>query len=214
MWALWTAPPAPAKAADKAQKPTRVELPAGPEWKVLSLFSGRINYYYFAEEDGKKIIRAKYFPPIKSTVLYTKLKRHMQASKAGWRWRAVRFPEGADETVNSKNDSVAGVYVYFKRPVRQFVLKYIWSSKLRKGWDHESGKSTYFNRMHAIVLEGPPPATGEWKTETVDLETDFRRFFQWKERDVPPVYGIGILTDGDDTKTASEADYADFWVGK
>jgi hypothetical protein len=206
-----------AHAADPApstRKPSdiskEIEIPAGPDWRVLSLFSGKINYYYFADEDGRKIIRSKYFPPIKSVVLYYKLKEHLRVKKASWKWRAMRFPEGADETINKKNDSVAGVYVYFKRPARQFILKYVWSSKLPAGWSHESSKSNYFNKMRLIVLEGPPKVTGEWKTETVDLEADFRKYFQWKDKDVPDVYGVGILTDGDDTQTPSEGDYADF----
>ena len=39
--------------ADEGRKKV-VSLTPGPEWKILSTFSGKVSYYRFVEEDGAK----------------------------------------------------------------------------------------------------------------------------------------------------------------
>ena len=65
-------------------------------------------------------------------------------------------------------------------------------------------------RPHVIVLESGTEKLDQWVSESVNVYKDFIKAFG-KE---PPknAVGIGVLTDGDDTKTNSEGDYDDFVV--
>jgi hypothetical protein len=53
---------------------------------------------------------------------------------------------------------------------------------------------------------------GVWNHESLDLAREFRAHFEDGDpkADVPPLIGLGIMTDGDQTKTASTGDYAAF----
>ncbi|MFA6033511.1 MAG: DUF3047 domain-containing protein, partial [Myxococcota bacterium] len=133
-------------------------------------------------------------------------------SALSWKWRVRKFPEGGNETIPGRMDSAASVYVYFKSGVREYVIKYVWSVSLDKGKTFETADSNYFKKMQLVVQEGVPAVAGQWRTEEVNLTSDFRRFFRDGKADgeVPPIAGIGILTDGDGTMKPSEADYAGF----
>ena len=69
--------------------------------------------------------------------------------------------------------------------------------------------------MQVVVQQGVPPVTGEWRSECVDPLADFRRYFHaGPNESVPHLVGIGVLSDGDGTKTVVESDYADFSVSR
>ncbi|MFA6033260.1 MAG: DUF3047 domain-containing protein [Myxococcota bacterium] len=190
-----------------------VGLDPGTGWNVLSIFSGKVNYYGVGEEDGQKFIRSRYDPDLKTVILYRRLGKPCPCYKISWRWRVHSFPDGADELSSSKSDSPAAVYVYFRKPLRQYVIKYIWSVAYPKGFSYRSSKSNFFNRMHVKVVEGPPTEKDVWKRVTVDAEADFRKYFLDDDEQndpIPEVWGVGILTDGDATKKIVETDYADF----
>ena len=54
----------------------------------------------------------------------------------------------------------------------------------------------------------------EWQTEEIDLKAEFRKHFEGGDQsaDVPDLLGVGLMTDGDQTKSHSAADYADFVI--
>ena len=62
-----------------------------------------------------------------------------------------------------------------------------------------------------IILESGGPL-GAWRTEQIDLKQEFRRHFSDGDTnaEVPDFVGVGIMTDGDQTKSESSADYASF----
>ncbi|NLE01941.1 MAG: DUF3047 domain-containing protein, partial [Fibrobacter sp.] len=123
------------------------------------------------------------------------------------KWRVHKLPEGGDETVKSKNDSGAGIYVIFKGQFRlNTVIKYVWSSTLPKG---TSTFSRYNGRTAIIVLRNASDSTGTWFTEKVNVYKDYERVFG----KIPPVVeGIGILSDADNTKTEAAADYGEIRI--
>jgi len=196
--------------------PTRyVSLSPGPEWKILSIFSGKKSYYTIIEEDGEKLIRAKYNPDLDTVIFYRKLYQSKPYTILKWKWRVHKFPINADELVPGRMDSAAAVYVYFQSGLRKYVIKYIWSTAYSRGKNWLTGDSNYFNKLQVSVKEGPPPVTGEWISEEANISDDFRRFFlKGKDEEIPPVVGVGVLTDGDGTMSFVEADYADFLLGQ
>ena len=72
-------------------------------------------------------------------------------------------------------------------------------------------KRSPFVSQDTIILESGGPL-GVWRTEQIDLKQEFRRHFGDGDpnADVPDFVGVGIMTDGDQTKSESSADYAGF----
>jgi hypothetical protein len=122
-----------------------------------------------------------------------------------WRWRVRQLPVGADERDKTKNDSAAGVYVIF--PGKLFVprvLKYVWSTTAPVGMRQPSPAAS---NTKIIVLESGVLSAPAWRTATVNVERDYLALFG---SPAPTARGIGVLTDGNDTGTLAEADYAGF----
>lgn len=155
------------------------------------------NRYLGAQDDGASIIIRKElrkWNPHEYPIL-------------SWRWRAKALPQGGDERNGLKNDSAAAVFVvldqnFFGIPK---TLKYVWSTTLPVGTRH---RREGIGRPTVIVLESGSPKVGQWVTETINVYEDFVRTFGGP----PPknAIGIGILTDNNSTKSASQGDYDDF----
>jgi DUF3047 family protein len=124
-----------------------------------------------------------------------------------WRWRPREFPIGADERKSSTNDSALAVYAVFPHtPITLKSVKYIWSERVPA--------ETHLTSSHGFtqvrVLRSGPPNPQRWIEERVNVMDDYRRLF--RESDPPRPYGIGVLTDSDDTKSGAQGDYASFRV--
>ena len=124
-----------------------------------------------------------------------------------WQWRVRQIPEGAREDEKSFNDSAAAVYVVFEQgflePVPK-VLKYVWSSTLAKGTEVDSPSS---HKVKVLVLESGSPEDENWVTEKVNVREDYRRLFG---KEPTRVQYLALMTDADDTKSFSAADYDEF----
>ena len=59
---------------------------------------------------------------------------------------------------------------------------------------------------------GPP--TGEWRVVRIDPDLEFRRHFAPDDptAEVPDLVGVAVMTDGDQTKSKSAADYGSFVI--
>jgi len=124
-----------------------------------------------------------------------------------WKWRALVLPEGGDEGGKGKNDSAAGVYVYLQKGPLRRILKYCWSSShTGKEWITAPNPSWFWKTRMKVLRTGPP--LGQWVEETVDLAKDFKEAFG--DDAIDRAEGIGVLSDGDQTKSLSSADYDDF----
>ncbi len=146
-----------------------------------------------------------------------------------WKWRVHVFPTGSQEDVQYLNDSAASVYVYFLRHIGSpKIINYVWSRTLPAGkvfknpsWSEDF--PTYFK----IVRSGPGPQDekGElWVEEEVNVYQDFINIYVKENPDIyyrttesgekvldlPPILGIGILTDANNTRSEAKADYDDF----
>jgi hypothetical protein len=98
----------------------------------------------------------------------------------------------------------------FKRGLRWYVLKYVWSPLAPPGAVCDR-KRTIFLMRDTIVLEsGGKP--GIWLNEVVDLRRAFIDHFEGGDpnADVPDLVGIAVMTDGDQTHTEASADWEGF----
>jgi hypothetical protein len=62
------------------------------------------------------------------------------------------------------------------------------------------------------VIQRTGGPLGVWVDESLDVEAEFRKHFAGGDphADVPDLIGIAVLTDGDDTHSASSADFRSF----
>jgi hypothetical protein len=197
--------------AGAATSPDDVDLDV-VHWQVVRSESGPVNYYEVASEGGAPFVRSHYRPPAATTVLGFEMhgRDRQTARTLRWRWRAQVLPAGGDECTGGKEDSAADVYLMWKKGFRWFTLKYVWSTTGRVGAVC-ARKRNLFVAQDATVLESGGP-TGVWKDEVIDLKGEFRRHFDGGDPkgSVPDFVGVGIMTDGDQTRSDSAADYADF----
>jgi hypothetical protein len=174
------------------------EFPAG--WKARK-DDGK-DVYKVAEDGGKRVLRAdaKDVGVQAGKQFDWDLKEYPVLA---WSWRAVEFPEGADERTN-KNDSAASVYAVFPQSsVSVKSVKYIWSEKVPKGTHIPQTRG---NTQGVVLRSG---ASG-WVDERVNVVEDYKRYFKTDE--VPKPEGIGVLTDSDDTSSRARGEYARFRV--
>lgn len=123
-----------------------------------------------------------------------------------WQWRAINLPEGANEDINGKNDTVASIYVVFdfghvlfKKVPKS--IRYTWSTTLEKGKE----TSKLFGNQKIVVVESGKEKLGQWVTFQRNIVEDYKRLFG----DNPPKKPLAILlmSDGDSTGKISIADY-------
>jgi hypothetical protein len=183
-------------------------------WRVVKSESGPVSYYAVASEDEKPFVRGSYKPPLKTVVLGYQLadEDRQRAKKVRWTWRAVTLPQGGDECSSKKADSAAVVYVTWKRGLRYYSLKYVWSAVSPKGSVCDSKRNPFAAQDTVIVESGGPLNT--WRSVEIDLAKNFRHHFASDNPNapVPDLVGIGIMSDGDQTKSESVADYGTFTI--
>lgn len=176
-----------------------------PDWhpsrKDISMFS-------ILKENGDQFLR------VKTKNGCTSIGKQFSFSSSNypylsWKWRVHKLPTGGNETKSKKNDSGAAVYVFFKGKFKlNNIIKYVWSSTLSQG---TVTNSPYNKRARIVVLRSGIEQSGEWINETVNINEDYRRLFG---QNPPPIEGIGLLSDSDNTESEAMADYDDFRITK
>lgn len=184
------------------------------QWRVVDRDSGPDRYYASVRDPTLPFLRARYSPPMKTTTYAWQMPDAGRATARvlRWTWRVETFPAGGNECDSSRADNAAAVYATWKRGLRYYTIKYVWSTVAPRGTTCNSERNPFVAQDSVILESGG--ATGQWKAEEVDLPSEFRRHFEDGRPDasVPDFVGLGVLTDGDATHTESAADYAGFVV--
>jgi hypothetical protein len=187
----------------------RLEL---DRWRLVESQSGPTNYYTVVPEAQRPFIRGAYKPGYKKAVFGIELPdaEKERARKLSWAWRAIKLPDRGNECTPGKGDSAAVIYVTWRRFMRWYTLKYVWSSVGTPGTICDRKRNAFVAQDTIILRAGGP--LGVWQMEAIDLRAAFRTHFEGgnPRADVPPLLGIGLMTDGDQTKSESTGDYADF----
>lgn len=202
--ALAASPASSANAASDLTVPARA-------FQVIARESGPVNYYRVVSDASGDFVRGAYEPGLKTTVVGWQLpeaeRRNVKTLR--WRWRAVTLPEGGDGCTKGKRDSAATLYVSWKRGMRWFVIKYVWTATGQKGATCDTKRNPFVAQDTTVLETGEPLA---WRMESIDLAQEFRKHFAGGDEtaEVPELQGIGLMTDGDDTRSTSVGDYAGF----
>lgn len=139
-----------------------------------------------------------------------------------WQWRVDAAPPASDLARKGKDDRAVAVYVSFpfdaddaslwetlKRPFVEAVrgsdapgrvISYVWGGIRDRG---RTLVSPYLGAAGMLkILRPVPEPRGEWVTETVPVERDYRAAF---DSPAPDPIQIAVSADSDDTKSASHA---------
>jgi hypothetical protein len=170
--------------------------------------------YYTVVDGGpdEPLLRGNYRPGMESVEMGVEvpdaLRHKVRALR--WRWRARAFPDQGDECRPGKGDSAASVSVGFKRGLKWYVIKYVWSSVGPKGAVCDQKRNLFLARDTVVLESGGE--TQVWKEEEVDLRRAFREHFEKGDphAEVPDPVGLAVMSDGDQTHSASGADFASF----
>jgi hypothetical protein len=178
---------------------------------VVEQDSGPVIYYKVITEDGTQMIRSVYRPGLETVVLGAVVpEQARKPARVSWRWRVHSFPRDANDCGPGYSDSAAAVFVTFKAGLKYMILKYVWATTGTVGSFCESKRGWFLDRNTILLEVGGP--LDEWKTEEVDARAEFAKAFGVKPDDIPDMVGIGLMTDGDQSGSVAQSDYADFRV--
>jgi hypothetical protein len=177
-------------------------------WRIIPRESGPVNYYRVVADSILSYIHSAYEPGYATAVMGFEIPRGQVRAfhHLTWKWRADVLPRGGDECARGAEDSAAVIYVTWKRGLRWYSLKYVWSAVGVKG-NLCDRKRNPFVAQDTIILETGGPL-GVWKAETIDLDAEFRAHFG--DDEIPDLQGLGLMSDGDQTRSESAADYGGF----
>ncbi|WP_417519492.1 DUF3047 domain-containing protein [Marinobacter sp.] len=142
-----------------------------------------------------------------------------------WRWKVSNVFEKGDARKKSGDDYPARIYVafefqpakagFFERTKRKTVevlfgeelpgnaLNYIWANTLPEG---EFITNPYTDKTVMVAVSSGSERTGEWVSIERDIVADYREAFG---ESPPPIRGIAIMSDSDNTGEQATAWYGD-----
>jgi hypothetical protein len=140
-----------------------------------------------------------------------------------WRWKVEALPRQADVTTDTTADAAARLYVMFdydglgvldrlklmilrrvafpEAPSR--ALNYLWASTQAQG---QSTRSPYTDQIRLLPVRSGARQAGTWVREQRNVRRDYRALFG---EEPPPVSGIALMTDTDNTGGTARALYGD-----
>jgi hypothetical protein len=151
-------------------------------------------------------------------------------SQLAWRWKVDRPILRSDVTRRAGDDYPVRIYVAFKHvpervsaferarhtlitllygePPPHAALNYIWDARSPVG---TVVPNPYTARVRMVVVESGTARLGRWLAYERDVLADYRAAFG---EEPPPISGIGIMSDADDTGESALAWYGDVTLGR
>jgi hypothetical protein len=167
------------------------------------------DYYALRRDPRGLYVHATYLPG------YRAIRRGFEVPEAhkighlrlSWRWRALALPTGGDECDSDHRDSAGSVYVLWRRGFRTYGLKYSWSAVGKLGAICDRWNNPIIRGETIIQRSGGPLRV--WVDESLDIDAEFHKHFG-ADAEVPPLLGVAILTDGDQTHSLASCDFGSF----
>ncbi|MDH4172354.1 MAG: DUF3047 domain-containing protein [Betaproteobacteria bacterium] len=203
----------------------RAGAPLPPEFRAYA-FEGqsRRTEYTLVTDEGRTVLRARAEASTAGIIRDLRVDPAAQPTLA-WRWKATRLPEKGDLRTKAGDDYAARLYVTFDLPlaalpfgerfgvtlariiygkdVPSAALCYVWATRASVG---TVAPNAYTGRVQMIVVESGADALGQWRSYARDIAADYRRAFG---AEPPPVSGVVVSTDTDNTGARAETYYGD-----
>ena len=217
-------------ADDAAITPFSTAAPGEPPaaWKFATLPNKTPTKYSIVDLAGTKVLKVEADESYGNLVQTVHVQPTDKAVLA-WRWRVDKLVEDADLRVRSGEDSAAKLCVFFafdgdKLPfteraklalarsstgqdVPTETLCYVWDNKLPID---TVLPSPFTKRLRFLVLQSGTAKVGQWVAQRRNIVTDYQRLFgDESEGKTPPITGIAVQADSDNTHGHSLAYFGD-----
>ena len=192
--------------------------PASP-WRVIGLpkQSKPFTRFSIVSLEGQRVLR------VEAVASYGNLDHPLVdvaegSRRLSWRWRVDELVAGADLRRKDGDDSPIKVCALFDLPMsalpfvdRQLLrvarvsagenlpsasVCYVWDNQLAPGTVLDNA---FTRRIRTIVLRGPETPLRGWVSEQRDVSADFLRLFGDEAKAVPPLMGVAVGADADNT---------------
>lgn len=205
-----------------------------PAWLEPYAFTDRPRRTEFAlvRDAGRTVLRAR--ANASTSGLIRRLRLDANAYPVlEWDWKVSSLLEGSDLATRAGDDYPARLYVTFDVPLEQFnpvqrlfltLARSLWGEALPLAalcyvWDARAPVDTmvpnaYTDRVRMVVAESGAARLGRWLRVRRNVADDYRRAFggddpEVARRPVPPVNGIVVSSDTDNTGERAEAFFGD-----
>jgi len=150
------------------------------------------------------------------------------AFQLSWQWRVENLIEAENLREKQGDDTAVKVCVFFdvplervpfverqllrvarsqtSEPVPGATICYIWATHLPVGTAIDS---PFTHRLRYKVLQSGPARLHQWTAERRNVAADFTELFGQESTQVPPVIGVAVGADADNTRSRSLAYVAD-----
>lgn len=189
----------------------------------------RYTTYRLVEEDGTQVIEASTDNSASGLIARLDLEPG-ESLMLKWRWKVSNVFDQGDARKKSGDDYPARIYVafefepekasWFERAKRKTVatvfgeelpgnaINYIWANRLPQG---DTVANPYAEETMMIAVTSGNEQAGEWVTVERDLVADYRAAFG---EEPPPIRGVAIMSDSDNTGESATAWYGDLELGR
>jgi len=208
--------------------------PAGkplPEaWKPLTFTKiEKHTLYTLVKDEGTTVIRAVANASASGLIREIRIDPR-EYPIVHWRWKADNLLQKGDVHRKEGDDYPARIYIAFEydgsklgfferakfETAKLFygkypplgAINYIWESKAPKG---TIVPNPFTDRVKMIVVESGGAKLNRWVNEKRDLYQDYKKAFG---EESPPVSGVAIMTDTDNTGESATAYYGDILFKK
>ena len=209
-----------------AQPAGAADVPPAP-WQAVGLpkQSKPLTRFSVVNLDGQRALRVEAQASYGNLV--HPLTDNPAAHRLSWRWRLDEPNTAADLHRKDGDDSPIKVCALFDLPTsavpfveRQLLrvarlragdnlpaasICYVWDAHLAPGTVLDNA---FTRRIRFIVLRGPETPLHGWVSEQRDVWADFKRLFGDEADAVPPLVGVAIGADADNTQSHSLAHVA------
>lgn len=184
--------------------------------------------YALVSDGGRTVVRADSTASASGLVKAVSIDTN-DFPQLSWSWKVSTILSKGDVTRKSGDDFAARIYVTFAEdPGRSsFVqraklaalkllygqtppsaaLVYVWGNRAEVGSQHPS---PYTAAVQMFVVESGPDHLNRWRPASRNIADDYRTAFG---ADPPPISGIAIMTDTDNTGGSVTAWYGDISLG-
>ena len=199
-----------------------------PPWRVVGLPNQTKPFTQFSVVDveGRRALRVEAVESYGNLV--HALKNVDAGVKLAWQWRVDKLVTGANLRVKAGDDVALKVCVLFDQamqdipflerqllrlaqsqsnePLPSATLCYVWDTELPAGTEMENA---FTRRLRYVVLQSGPGKLRHWVAEKRDIGADFLKLFGSEVSVVPPVIGVAVGADADNTHSRSLGFVAD-----
>ncbi len=197
--------------------PASGDTPPAP-WHVAGLPHQKKPFTRFAlvDIDGRRALRVQADESYGNLVHPLALAQ--PAVHLAWQWRVDQLITDANLHEKNGDDTALKVCVFFDLPIervpffeRQLLrlartqtpeplpgatLCYVWDATLAEGTAIDNA---FTRRVRYLVLQTGPAQPHQWATERRDVAADFMQLFGSESPQLPPIIGVGVGADADNT---------------